>query len=574
MRRRSRRAAEGGESNGNDGAPENSNDKPSSSRSSNRRVQKQQANKNAAQQTQTRRKQKMGLSAMDALDSFKSSASNSRMRYRKKSTGGASSSHASSSASGGNVDAGGSISTKSTSNNPNSRQRSSRSSGLGGRSSMTSSSRNQNKGYDHFNQQQQKLQQSQSSTTSPTTKDGTIDIIVGGKVSSTTKLKSSPPRQQQPQQQHFENLFTKSSSAMAISPRLHNDLQTRRRVGLDVQTVYNEDGSVECDVPSAGLGYSFDSSQVYETQFSSNVSIADIEAFRHNMKNNGGSSALEGDDEVASIETKETSEFGNSTLGKNGWHRALDVITTNKDDLSIIMRGIKSMPSISEAPSTFDQLTVTHLLQNVQPQVDEYDAIYEEYTYLKNEIKALEKDRVQLEQIFHAVGREFANREDKSSEDQMTYQSFRTNLRYMKSEDMKSLPVMWLEDVPLSLPDTEKESSNRKVYAKLDKSFQEKIRNHRGIGLALLIADPQCKTSLIGRCYMNSNYGIGHHIMSPSAMLKREQAATLIDKGGEWLKHCAITGFDKANNSPKNSEDGAINAKEGKDDTNNNVGID
>ena len=42
-----------------------------------------------------------------------------------------------------------------------------------------------------------------------------------------------------------------------------------------------------------------------------------------------------------------------------------------------------------------------------------------------------------------------------------------------------------------------------------------------------------------------------------SAMLKREKAATLIDEGGEWLKHCAITGFDNETAANRDNPGGA-----------------
>jgi len=218
---------------------------------------------------------------------------------------------------------------------------------------------------------------------------------------------------------------------------------------------------------------------------------------------------------------------------------------------------VNSAPSYSsDTSTTLDQMTVTHVLQHVHPQRDEFDAIQEEYDYMLKEIKSLEKDRVALEHQFHEAGR-ISSREE--LKEKLTYQTFRTNLRYMKSEDIKALPIMWLEDVPLSMPEgvggpdgnenennNSNNTNNRKLYTKLDEPFQDLIRKHRGVGLALLIADPQCKSSLIGRCYMNSNYGMSGEVSQKTAMLKRVKAATLIDKGGEWLKHCAITGFDTA----------------------------
>jgi len=281
----------------------------------------------------------------------------------------------------------------------------------------------------------------------------------------------------------------------------------------------------------------------------------------------------------------ESSKPAGNSLGTNGWHRALDILHTPPPpffEKTPTNKTIQSSPS-----SSLDQLTVTHILQHSHPQLDEYSAIQQEYDYLLEEIISLEKDRLVLEEEFDEVPEKMASsiinsssqeqNSKKGKEPNLSYSTFRTNLRYMKSEDMKMLPVMWLEDVPLeysssppanavgSGPDNNDNSNNnnRRLYTKLDKPFQHLIRNHRGIGLALLISDPQCKTSLIGRCYMNSNLGMvtgnsgEKHQKSPphSAMiLKRNGAATLIDEGGEWLKHCAITGFD-TNASDGDGED-------------------
>lgn len=286
----------------------------------------------------------------------------------------------------------------------------------------------------------------------------------------------------------------------------------------------------------------------------------------------------------------ESKKPAGNTLGTNGWHRALDILHTPPPFFEKIPNNktIQSSHDVQvSSTKSLDQLTVTHILQHSHPQLDEYSAIQQEYDYLLEEIISLEKDRLVLEEEFDEVPEKMASSiiisssqeqiSKKGKEPSLSYSTFRTNLRYMKSEDMKMLPVMWLEDVPLeyssSPPDNavgsgsdnnnndNSNNTNRKLYTKLDKPFQDLIRNHRGIGLALLIADPQCKTSLIGRCYMNSNLGTVGNSSSKSppnsAMtLKRNGAATLIDEGGEWLKHCAITGFDtNADNS--DGEDGA-----------------
>ncbi|KAL7544772.1 hypothetical protein ACHAWF_008137 [Thalassiosira exigua] len=176
------------------------------------------------------------------------------------------------------------------------------------------------------------------------------------------------------------------------------------------------------------------------------------------------------------------------------------------------------------------------------PQVDEMDAVWEEYEHLLREIKALEKDRVQLEEMFHEAGRIEAQ---KRLEERRTYRGFRTNWRYMTGDDLRTMPATWLEDVPLPPPDGTANggtrSRRRPDAGELDGALRSAIRRHRGAGLALLIADPQCKTSLLSKCFRNGGRRGPSH-----GSLKRELAATAIDGGAEHLRHCAITGFSDA----------------------------
>ena len=69
-----------------------------------------------------------------------------------------------------------------------------------------------------------------------------------------------------------------------------------------------------------------------------------------------------------------------------------------------------SSSSTSTKMEQLDQLTVTHILQSLTPRIDEYDAIRDEHAHLLDEIRSLERDRVQLEQLFHVAGRDATNR--------------------------------------------------------------------------------------------------------------------------------------------------------------------
>jgi len=273
--------------------------------------------------------------------------------------------------------------------------------------------------------------------------------------------------------------------------RLQNDLQIRRRRKMDVNTVCSEDG-IECDVNVIRV----DPSRVYQRCFSSNVGLLE---------------------DQGKMTARSEAEVIKSSLGNNGWHRALAGIPP----------GIRK-----ERTSALDRRAAKRVLEKVEPLRDELEALGEEYRQLMIEINALESDRLEMERLFHEAASQY-----RGSDEAPSWQAFRLNMGYLPSEDLQSAPAMFLEDAPLSSPE------NEDYECKLDLSVQNLIRHHRGLGIALLVADPQLKKALIGRCYMNSNIGIGA-ATSLSQSLKRVKTATLIDEGGEWLKQCSITGCD------------------------------
>ena len=233
--------------------------------------------------------------------------------------------------------------------------------------------------------------------------------------------------------------------------RLQNDLQIRRRRKMDVKTVFSEDGSIECGVNVVRV----DPSRVYQRCFSSNVGLLEEEGKK-----------------AARSETPEG--INKSSLGDNGWHRALAGISP----------GIRK-----ERTTTLDRRAAKRVLEKVEPQRDELDALEEEYRQLMIEIEALESDRLQMERLFHEAGSQYQGPDEVPS-----WQAFRLNMGYLPSEDLQSAPAMFLEDAPLSSPENEDDEC-----VKLDLPVQNLIRHHRGLGIALLVADPQLKKALIGR---------------------------------------------------------------------------
>ena len=264
------------------------------------------------------------------------------------------------------------------------------------------------------------------------------DAAEDAKTAPLSALETNAQNRQEPSLTTYENIG-----------RLQNDLQIRRRRKMDVETVFSEDG-IECNVNVVRV----DPSRVYQRCFSSNVGLLQDEGKK-----------------IASSE----SEVIKSSLGNNGWHRALAGIS----------------PEIrQERTCALDRKAAKRVLKKVEPQRDELEALGEEYRQLMIEIDALESDRLEMERLFHEAGSQ-----SHSLDEAPSWQAFRLNMGYLSSEDLQSAPAMFLEDAPLSSPDNEDDEC-----VKLDISVQNLIRHHRGLGIALLVADPQLKMALIGRC--------------------------------------------------------------------------
>jgi hypothetical protein len=137
----------------------------------------------------------------------------------------------------------------------------------------------------------------------------------------------------------------------------------------------------------------------------------------------------------------------------------------------------------------------------------------------------------------------------------MTYVKFRTNLkgdpRGIDRRIVSSLPVTWLEDIPLEeegggKDDEEDDGGDRREAKKKKKKKarslssllsdrrREAVRNFRGTGLALLVADPLCEASILEQ-YRHRDL----------ARFAKMRSATLFEDGAARLTHCAVTGLDR-----------------------------
>lgn len=133
----------------------------------------------------------------------------------------------------------------------------------------------------------------------------------------------------------------------------------------------------------------------------------------------------------------------------------------------------------------------------------------------------------------------------------------------MKNEDLLSLPSMlWKEDIPLEPPRSDhyqnprKNSSNNRRYrndnnsiiTKLDEGFQTSVREHRGAGLALLIADTDCRNALIGHCYTRFYVNQQREEKEEASCeaekptMRVEGVVTMIHGGGKYLRYCGLIG--------------------------------
>lgn len=234
-----------------------------------------------------------------------------------------------------------------------------------------------------------------------------------------------------------------------------------------------------------------------------------------------------------------------SELGKNGWHRVIDAWKPQETSLS------------PKATATLDQLSDIHILQHSLAAYDEYDALCEERSCLLQEIRALEKDRLCLEKMFHEIQKEMDeedlhnDRNGSRSKHVLSweYKDFKENITRIERDDRKYLPQMWVEELAVmedALLDDgvgAKRSGNKKAKRKthsddkFSKDMADKIRHDRGDSLALLLSDVNAKNSLIGRCYMNS-IGKGRN----NRVLSVEGPAILIPYGGGGVRYFGITG--------------------------------
>ncbi|KAL7509108.1 hypothetical protein ACHAXN_006143 [Cyclotella atomus] len=259
----------------------------------------------------------------------------------------------------------------------------------------------------------------------------------------------------------------------------------------------------------------------------------------------------------SSIAIKESVEeqscIGADELGENGWHRLLDAWSEEAGQ-----KKKKHSSFSSEAAATLDQLSAIRILQHSLSAYDEYDALREERSCLLHEMRALEKDRLCLERMFHEIEKEIEASDPQSGQRvgskkhalNWDYKDFKENIRRIERDDRKYLPLIWLEELAImenafiddgvGAKRNGKRRTTHKIYADdiFSKEMVEKIRDERGNGLALLFSDMNAKNSLIGRCYMNS---LGKE-RSNNRILSMEGPSIIIPNGGIGVRYFGVTG--------------------------------
>jgi len=362
--------------------------------------------------------------------------------------------------------------------------------------------------------------------------------------------------------------------------RTEQELETQRRHAMKVQTFYDYDEDEDCENVECNLDYEeMLPDHLYQYQFSNRLADDDGD----DEKRVDGEVAARGADShqdgIHRVEDREEIKIEADALGKNGWHRMLELLQSSTDNATSLSAssGDKLIESDNKGTnsfdSTLDQRTVMNVLENPHyaPILSEEDALRDEYETLQREIESLEKDRLALENLFNEIEVEKMRQLGQGchisgDEDEEAYRIFRRKLQYMKSEDLMSIPSMlWKEDVQLESPRLphhnrrhrhDKDSKLHRVYkndsnnfvSKMDAQLQESVREHRGKGLALLIADTECKNALIEHCYIryymnkheNEDDDLSDSIRKPT--LRVDGAATMIHGGGEYLRFCGIFG--------------------------------
>ncbi|KAL3798558.1 hypothetical protein HJC23_011862 [Cyclotella cryptica] len=313
---------------------------------------------------------------------------------------------------------------------------------------------------------------------------------------------------------------------------------TKNHVALNVMC--NDDGFEVQDVTSKSLERDF----IYRVQSNVKWGLEDVGLSNKESVSMEESSVYEGE------------------LGRNGWHRLLREWETSIGDKGIDTRNNQSSFS-PQATATLDQLSAIHILQHSLAACDEYDALRAERSCLLQELRALEKDRLCLENMFLELEKQVDGTDSFtcSNVSNWRYRDFKENIDRVESEDKKKLPLMWLEELTIMedvvLDDCDrkkkgkwKKKRRRHKHGRVSKDVAEKLRDERGPGLALLISDANAKNSIIGRCYMNS-IGKGKN----SRALSVEGPAILIPNGGGGVRFFAITGSRSP--SLNDSDDGA-----------------
>ena len=166
-----------------------------------------------------------------------------------------------------------------------------------------------------------------------------------------------------------------------------------------------------------------------------------------------------------------------------------------------------------------------------------------------------------------------------SADERRSYHQFRQKIRHMQNEDLLSLPsILWKEDIPLGdsprsdhYQNHRKNNSNNRRYrndnnsiiTKLDEGFQTSVREHRGTGLALLIADTDCRNALIGHCYTRFYMNQQREEKEEASCepekptMRVEGAVTMIHGGGKYLRYCGLIGHTTLSTDDEDDQNNA-----------------
>ena len=371
--------------------------------------------------------------------------------------------------------------------------------------------------------------------------------------------------------QSDDNESTQSQSSLTLSIRSEEELRMQRRSGIKIETLSSCNEEEGCETIECKLIYEeIIADNLYQYHFSNRLINED-----DNGSNNVNDTAKSGEVNI-SHQQETNSEV--STFGRNGWHRMLGLLSSHDcpKTSSASANGHDHTMENNGRKAVVNTLANTH-----HAPLSEKQALQDEYEKSQREIESLERDRLALEREFYeseAKKRSQSRQhwiQGHSCDNGKSYRDFREQLQNMKEEDLMSIPSMlWMEDVQLDPPQMTHRHNRRRrhnngggrahknkdyyhVTSRIDPKFRKAVQEHRGIGLAVLIADTECHDALIKDCRKQSRQR-----RRVSEIV--DGKATLIHEGGKFVRYCCITGQTKQCKGDKSGTSYFIKFDEGK----------